>query len=127
MGDLGDVSAKQCRLVNRSNAESRGADISWRLAMGQGATIQAHATYSSIHLRDSAEPLRDRPRWRTGAMLSIPIGQKTSVYGEGLWVSSRFDFQLPVPQFNRAPSYLVADLAVRRRISDALSAYLRLD
>ena len=95
--------------------------------MGQGATIQAHATYSSIHLRDSAEPLRDRPRWRTGAMLSIPIGEKTSVYGEGLWVSSRFDFQLPVPQFNRAPSYLVANLAVRRRISDAFSAYLRLD
>lgn len=125
-GDLVDFSPQLFRLVNRSSAEARGVDFSWRLAI-LGAALQTHATYSSIHLRDSAEPLRDRPRWRSGAMLSIPIKAKTSVYGEGLWVASRFDFELPVPQRNRAPSYFVANLGARRRITDALSAYFRVD
>ena len=125
--DLVDFSPELFRLVNRSEALARGGDVSWRLALRTGVMIQAHATFSAIHLKDSAEPVRDRPRWRTGATLSIPIWSHTDLYAEGLFVASRFDFQLPVPQLNRAPSYFVANLAARRQIRQRFSAFARLD
>lgn len=125
--DLIDFSPQLFRLVNRTSAEARGADFSWRLSFREGALVQVHATYSSAHLQNSAEALRDRPRWRTGAVLSLPLGSRTSVYAEGLWVASRFDFQLPVPQYDRAPSYFVANFGGRRKITDAVSAFARID
>jgi outer membrane receptor protein involved in Fe transport len=125
--DLVDFSPELFRLVNRSEALARGGDLSWRLSLRTGVMIQAHATYSAIHLKDSPEPVRDRPRWRTGATLSIPIWSRTDLYAEGLFVASRFDFQLPVPQLNRAPSYFVANLAARRQIRQRISAFARLD
>jgi vitamin B12 transporter len=122
-----DFSPELFRLVNRSEAIARGVDFSWRLVPRAGFAIQAHATYTSVHLKTSSEPLRDRPRWRTGAMLSIPVGARTSLYAEGLFVASRFDFQLPVPQMDRAPSYFVANAGARHRIHDNLAAFLRID
>jgi outer membrane cobalamin receptor len=122
-----DFSPELFRLVNRREAIARGADFSWRLGARAGFAIQAHATYTSVHLKTSSEPLRDRPRWRTGATLSIPVGARTSLYAEGLYVASRFDFQLPVPQMGRAPSYFVADAGARHKIYDNLAAFLRID
>jgi outer membrane cobalamin receptor len=125
--NLVDFSPQMFRLVNRSRAISRGADVSWRLRLPSRLNLQTHATYTSIRLEDSPEPLRDRPRWRTGAILSKRIGDRTDLHAEGVWVSSRYDFQAPVPERGRAPSYFIANVAAGRRVSDVVSAFVRID
>ena len=122
-----DFSPELFRLVNRSEAIARGADFSWRIVPRAGFAIQTHATYTSVYLKTSSEPLRDRPRWRTGMTLSLPVGARTSLYAEGLLVTSRFDFLLPVPQVSRAPFYFVANVGARCRIRDSVSVFVRIN
>ena len=89
--------------------------------------LQAHATYSASFLFDSPDPLRDRPRWRTGATVSKRLRDRVTVQLEGLWVSSRYDYELPVPERNIAPSYLVVDTSAQLRLNDSFSVLLRID
>jgi outer membrane cobalamin receptor len=124
---LVDFSPELFRLVNRSEAIARGIDLVWRERLSHGLAAQAHATYSSTRLVDSTERLRDRPRWRAGATLAAPAGSRTNLCAEALWVAARFDFQVPVPWMDRAPSYVTLNAAVDRRITTALSGFVRID
>jgi outer membrane receptor protein involved in Fe transport len=126
-GDLVDFSPQLFRLVNRSEALTRGVDVSWRLRLPHAVVMQIHGTYTSVFLKGSSEVLRDRPRWRTGSIVSAPIGGRSTIFAEGLWVGSRFDFQTPVPQFARARSYFVANIGVDRRMNEKLTVFARVE
>jgi outer membrane cobalamin receptor len=126
-GDLVDFSPQLFRLVNRSEVLSRGVDFSWRLALPHAILVQTHGTFLSAFLKDSAEALRDRPRWRTAGMISAPLGRRSYAFAEALWVSTRFDFQTPVPQLTRAPSYFVANVGLDRKVSERLTVYARVE
>jgi vitamin B12 transporter len=60
-------------------------------------------------------------------MLSTPVGRRSHVFAEALWVSTRFDFQTPVPQFTKAPSYFVANVGVDRKVNEKLTVYARVE
>lgn len=125
--DLVDFSPELFHLVNRSEAIARGVDISWRAKLPRGALLQAHGSYSAAFLKGSSEALRDRPRWRAGAVVSAPAGERTSVQAEALWIASRFDYQVPAPQLNVAGSYLVANASIDRRINWQMSGFVRVE
>ena len=124
--DLVDFSPQQFRLVNRSEALAKGVDLAWTLQVKRRFLMQTHANYVSLRLKNSAEVLRDRPKWRTGMTASGTMAG-IDFYAEALWVASRFDFQLPVPRLNRAPSYFVTNLGAQRQLSSRATAFVRLD
>lgn len=125
--NLVDFSALEFRLVNRSRALSRGVDLAWRWRLPARASLQAHGTYNSVFLENTPEPLRGRPRWRTGTTLSMPLGSRSTFSVEGLWVSSRYDFQIPLPERDRAGSYFLGNLSASHAITDGLTAFVRID
>ncbi|MFB3778520.1 MAG: TonB-dependent receptor plug domain-containing protein [Bryobacteraceae bacterium] len=124
--DLIDFSPSEFRLVNRSEAVSRGIDFSWRGRIS-GVSLQSHATYSASYLRNSPDLLRDSPRWRMSAVVSRRLRDRVTAHLEGLWVSSRYDFEVPVPEKSVAPSYLVVNSAVQLRLKDSVLTSLRID
>jgi outer membrane receptor protein involved in Fe transport len=124
--DLIDFSTEQFRLVNRSEAVSRGIDFSWRRAVS-GMQLQTHATYSASYLQKTADLLLDAPRWRLGAAAVKSLRGRATLQLEGLWVATRYDYQIPVPEKAVAPSYLVVNAAAQIRVSGPVSAQLRVD
>ena len=123
---LVDFSPEQFRLVNRRKAIVHGIDLAWTLRRGS-MTLQPHSTYSAARLEGTSEVLRDRPRWRAGTMFSYAFRRRATMYTDVLWVGKRFDFQVPVPQRDQAPSYLLMNAGGTYLINNSLSMAVRLD
>jgi vitamin B12 transporter len=124
--DLIDFSPGEFRLVNRSAAVSRGVDVWWRRTV-LGMAIQTHGTYSASYLRNSVEPVRNAPRWRTGATVTRSLRNRASLHLEGRWVASSYDYQVPITGKDVAPSYLVVNAAAQVAVRGSVSATVRVD
>ncbi len=125
--DLIDFSTQEFRLVNRSVAITQGAEFEAGFARSRLFSLAAHVAYLNADLKDTDEPLRDRPKWRGGIEGSWQPRAGSSLHANVLFVGNRFDFQIPVPEMNIAESYTTVNFAFSQDVSRDLKAYIRAD
>jgi vitamin B12 transporter len=79
------------QLVNRSEVTSRGFELAGDVRPSSNLTLGAHMSYTRTDIEGTAEELRNRPQWRSGAdVLWHPRGDVT-VALDGFYVGEILD------------------------------------
>jgi outer membrane cobalamin receptor len=110
--DLIDFSEETFRLVNRSVVHASGTEAEFVVPLVDQLSVRWQATFVSTRIEGTTETLRDRPRFRTGLGLDWRPAAGWRIRPETRWVSSRADFQIPVPERDRAAGNSTTDLLV---------------
>ena len=125
--DLIDFSAESFRLVNRRQVVANGVELEGHYDLTRGAQLLAQLSYVNSDIRDSNEPLRDRPKWRGGFGLDWHTTPSSVLYFRYTAVGDRFDFQVPVPERSVADGYQTLDVAFSYKLNGNITAFVRAD
>ena len=125
--DLIDFSPEEFRLVNRRLVTTKGVEWEGRLRVSEDSEVGAHLSYLDADIKNSEEPLRDRPKWRGGIHFDWRLFPSSRLFLSAVWVGSRFDFQLPVPERSVADAYHAVNVAFSQNISRDFVLYARVD
>jgi outer membrane receptor protein involved in Fe transport len=123
--DLVDFSAQIFKLVNRSEAITKGVEFAGTFAATERLDLGAHVSYLTWSLNPAGEPLRDVPHWRGGVNATWKVSPRWTWRAESLWVSQRFDFQVPVPAQTIAGGYNSINLSTGYDMGHGVSAFVR--
>jgi outer membrane cobalamin receptor len=125
--DLVDFSAATFRLINRSKAVTKGVEVAGTLAATGRLMLSAHFSYLTWELQPSGEPLRDVPHSRGGLQATWNASSRWTWRAETLLVSSRFNFQVPVPGQLMAGGYTSVNLATSYDLRRSVTAFARIE
>ena len=109
--DLVDFSPDLFRLVNRSKTITQGFEIEGRFRPDAKIQWIAHLSFVDAEIKDSVEPLRDRPKWRGGIGADWSMTGKSHLHVAYTAVGDRFDFQIPAPERSIANAFQTLDVA----------------
>jgi iron complex outermembrane receptor protein/vitamin B12 transporter len=106
------------RLVNRSEVEIRGYEVSADVRVSDVLLLRGAVTGLTFDLPPDTPPLRNRPRFRatTSAAYSITSQLTASLFGS--WAGRVFDSSIPTGAVQLSP-YFVLDATVSYTMSSA--------
>ncbi len=113
--DLVDFDFDTFQFVNRSKVTSRGAEATFDWRAHARIDVHANVTYQDVDNEDTGQPLRQRPRWVSGARAVWRALPALSWELDGQGVSDRFDEQLPVPAIDTVDGYILLGTALTWR------------
>ncbi|WP_263352910.1 TonB-dependent receptor plug domain-containing protein [Acidicapsa acidisoli] len=119
-----DFSPSVFRLVNRSAAFGRGVELEAN-AQWHRTTFGGSVSYIDAGLEDTTEQLRDVPRWSEDLHVTTPLSSRLLMTWSTVWVGRRFDYQVPVPQYDSVPRYTVSTATLDARLRNNLRMILR--
>jgi len=123
--DLIDFDSTVFQMVNRDRLDVDGVELLLEIAISEELSIHAQATYLDMELVNDDAPLRQRPDWRGGVMLSWLPGAAWGVDASWLYSGETFDSSIPTgDQF--LDSYNRLDLTATYRHSDSLDVVFSL-
>jgi vitamin B12 transporter len=125
--NLIDFSPQAFRLVNRDEVRSQGVELEGRTRLLEDTVLSGHLTYVNLDVEGTSENLRDRPRWRGGFSLDWKRSGKVGLNLAALWVGSRYDFQVPVPDRDRVGGYATVNLDALWRVAPEYEVFLRVE
>jgi outer membrane cobalamin receptor len=125
--DLIDFSPEQFRLVNRSSALTQGFEWNTSFSPIHRLAVDGQLTLLSARLVGSTDHLRDLPKWRGGFGIEWKVTTRIRSRLETLWVSRRYDFQVPIPDVQTVPDYTTTSLVVSYALTSRSDFYLRVD
>ena len=123
--NLVDFSATLFRLVNRSQAKTQGAEFSTEYVVRRDLRLGAYLSYIDWMLKNTAEPLRDVPRWSGGTSIQWTFRNRLQTNLASQWIGRRYDFSVPLPNQTTVGGYSNTNLSASYAFSDSLIAYLR--
>lgn len=83
------------RLVNQAEVVTWGSEVTTSWMLGDAITLGGHATFVDTDIRDNAEELRNRPKWRLGADVSWTGLKDITLTGRALYVGRVLDSSIP--------------------------------
>lgn len=83
--DLVDFDDESFRNVNRNQVETSGVELEVNWLPMASLSLQAHATYTDIEVKDDAAPLLGRPEWKAGALALWQIREAWSMALDYQW------------------------------------------
>ena len=113
--------------VNRSRVDARGIELSASIRPVEELALASNFTWQSIEDPESPSPPLHQPEWTAGVRAAWTPLSALSVRGEGRFVSSSFDRQLPVPQIGSVDGYAVWDATATWRLSNRWEIRGRVD
>jgi iron complex outermembrane receptor protein/vitamin B12 transporter len=125
--DLIDFSPELFQLVNRAEATTQGFEVEVKILAVRGLDMGGHLTHLIWEIPDTSEQLRNRPNWRGGFNLTWKPVSPVNVMLDTLWVGSRYDFQVPLPERDTVEGYSTTNLAFTYRWLPQLEFYARAD
>ena len=123
--DLVDFSAVSFRLVNRSEAQTKGAEFSVTLPLDSRWEFDARLWYLTWQLQQTTEPLRDQPHWQSGAGIVWKPTRRWQTRVDTLWVGRRYDFSVPLPNEATVGGYSTTDATMHYDLSREVTAFVR--
>lgn len=99
------------KLVNLSTVETQGLEASLRIKPNDALALKTHFNYLDSDIKESKEPLRNRPRFSGGLVLQGELTPQLSFSTDVNVVSRKFDLQLPTSKRSTA-GYARANLSV---------------
>ena len=106
------------RLVNLQTVTTQGLEFSTLLTPLTGFTAKGFVTYLDTDIQGTSDPLRNRPKWSGGVILTVQPSSAWTIRTQLRAVGKRFDLQIPT-QEDEVGGYVKADLAVTYRPSPA--------
>jgi vitamin B12 transporter len=125
--NLIDFSPELFRLINRLEVTSRGIELGVNGTLSDFLQVGGHAAYVDTEITGTTEPLRDRPRWKGGLHLDWRPHYRLRINFRNTWIGERSDFQVPVPERNRASGYNTSSLGTTYQASEGVSLFVRID
>jgi vitamin B12 transporter len=123
--DLVDFSSQLFRLVNRSEAQTKGAEFSVTVPIDSHLEIGGRAWYLDWQLKQTTDPLRDQPHWQAGASASWRPARRWQSRLDTLWVGRRYDFSVPRPNQPAVGGYSTTSAAAHYELSPGVTAFVR--
>ncbi len=110
--NLIDFSATEFRLVNRTRVRTEGVETDAALSVGHGIQLKAWGSSLNWKMESSSEPLRDQPDWQAGFSIDAKLPKQIRASSATVWVSRRYDFQLPAPAIDSVGGYSTTNLVL---------------
>ncbi|MBM3490534.1 MAG: TonB-dependent receptor [Alphaproteobacteria bacterium] len=107
------------QLVNRSGVRARGVEGELSLQVLAELHVVGHLAYVETEIRDSAERLRNRPKWRGGGKLQWQASPDLTASVSLLTVGQVFDSAIPTGDLVLA-AHTTVNLAVTYRLAENL-------
>jgi iron complex outermembrane receptor protein/vitamin B12 transporter len=114
------------RLVNRSEAAARGAELGLTLRPSDSLTANGHLTYTKTEIKDSDDRLRSRPKWRGGVDVDWRPRPDLTFFAGLLYVGKVFDSSVPTGD-RWLDDYVRVDIAATWRPLSNLALTLAVD
>ena len=105
-------------LVNLSTVETQGIEASLRITPNDALAVKTHFNYLDSDIKESKEPLRNRPRYSGGVLVQGDLTPQLSVSTDVNLVSRKFDLQVPTSKRSTA-GYAKANLSVSYQAAKA--------
>jgi outer membrane cobalamin receptor len=99
------------QLINRSEVETSGVEMSLSIKPVSNFMLGVHATYTKTNIIGSDEELLNSPEWIGGAVINWMPTTKWNVNFKGNYVSERLDSSIPTDEV-ALDAYTRFDLAV---------------
>jgi outer membrane receptor protein involved in Fe transport len=99
------------KLVNLSTVETQGVEASLRINPNDALALKTHFNYLDSDIKETKEPLRNRPRFSGGVVMQGELTPQLSVSTDVNVVSRKFDLQIPTSKHSTA-GYATANLSV---------------
>ena len=93
--DLIDFESTVFQMINRDRLDIDGVELQLEVAVNNELSIHAQATHLNMDLANSNAPLRQRPDWRAGLMLSWVPTTSWGVDASWLYAGETFDSSIP--------------------------------
>ena len=113
--------------VNRSRVEARGVELTATVRPVDDLALGSNLTWQSVDDPESTSPPFNQPEWTAGVRATWTPLSPLTLRGEGRFVSSSFDRQLPVPEIDSVDGYAVWDAAATWRFSSRWEIRGRID
>lgn len=114
------------QLVNADTVDVRGAEFEFRYRPTDTLSLAAHFTRLLTRVRDSDEPLRQRPGKRAGFRLSWSIDDRSQLSWSTEYAGDVFDSSIPTGN-RMLPTYVRSDVAFAYRVRKWLRAVAAVD
>jgi vitamin B12 transporter len=119
--DLIDFDSSIFQMINRDRLDVDGIELQLAYTVSETLSIRAQATHLDMDLVGSSVPLRQRPDWRGGLMLSWLPSASWGIDASWLYSGETFDSSIPTgDQF--LDSYNRLDVTATYHHNDALHA-----
>ena len=102
------------RLVNLQTVTTQGLEFSTKITPLTGFSAKGFVTYLDTHIQGSSDPLRNRPKWSGGFILTVQPTPEWTMRSQVRAMGKRFDLQIPT-QEDEVAGYVKADLAITYR------------
>jgi vitamin B12 transporter len=103
------------RLVNRSETVAWGSEVTGDWQVSESLALGSHLTYVDTDIRDTAEELRNRPKWRAGGEVRWTRMKDVTLTGTALYVGRVLDSSIPTGD-RVLNDYTRFDVAVNWRV-----------
>jgi len=124
--DLIDFDSTIFMMVNREGVDAEGVELQLDYTANDQLTLSLQATYTDLELKNSDEPLRQRPDWRGSVSMRWTPSDQWLVNASWLYVDETFDSSIPTGDLF-LDSYNRVDVTVTLRYSEKLSLLLSVD
>lgn len=106
------------RLVNLQTVKTQGLELSTQFTPLTGLSVKGFVTYLDTEIQGTPDPLRNRPEWSGGVILTAHPSSTWTVRTQVRVIGRRFDLQIPTEE-DRVGGYVKADLAITYRPTPA--------
>ena len=124
--DLIDFDSTIFMMVNREGVNADGVEMQLDYSITEQVDLQLQATYTNLSLKDSSDPLRQRPDWRGGMSMRWAPSDQWLVDASWLYVDKTFDSSIPTGDLF-LDDYHRVDVTVTLKQSDKLNLMLSVD
>ncbi|RXH58271.1 Outer membrane vitamin B12 receptor BtuB [Granulicella sibirica] len=124
--DLVDFDPTVFRLVNDSHGYGRGLELEASAAVRR-VRIGGEVSYLDAGLKETANRLRDVPRWSEQIRMSLPVTRAMGLDIATVWVGRRYDYQVPVPQYSTVGAYSITNAKLRWNLREGLEGTIRVE
>jgi vitamin B12 transporter len=124
--DLITFSSVEFRLVNLNAAITSGVEMDSHWSTGQ-AEIRAWGAWLTWDVKGSTEPLRNQPHGQGGITVDWKPDPRWLLGADFTATGARYDYEVPVPQIDKAGAYSTTTLRAQCQIRSNLALHLRID
>jgi vitamin B12 transporter len=125
--DLIDFDFETFREVNRTQVESRGAELAVGARLAAALRLDSSLTLLRVEDVESGDRLLHRPEWTGGARLRWTPRTHLSLSLDGQAVSSSADQQIPAPDRHSVPGHVLFGLSGTWSVAEHWRLDVRLD
>ena len=112
------------KLVNLNSVDTQGAELGANLHVRR-VELRAWGSYLDWTVHGSTEPLRNQPHGQGGVSIDWKPSARLVAGGDIVAMGARYDYEVPVPEIDKAGEYSTTTLRAQWVLRSGLTAHVR--